>query len=160
MTKQIQKGFTLIELMIVVAIIGILAAIAIPQYGNYIARSQASEAISMMGGARTPIEESIHTNGAFPDDITDGGDFEVLGIKTVGTYTSGIVPTQSADAATPEAGVLVATIAASANARIASRDVSMERSNDGTWTCVTGETAADDVALEYLPASCTSDPSA
>jgi type IV pilus assembly protein PilA len=60
---KMQKGFTLIELMIVVAIIGILAAIAIPQYNNYIARSQFAEANNLLGGARTPIEERVSARG-------------------------------------------------------------------------------------------------
>lgn len=54
-----QKGFTLIELMIVVAIIGILAAIAIPQYQNYTARAQATEAVNLLGGLKAPVTEAI-----------------------------------------------------------------------------------------------------
>lgn len=57
-----QKGFTLIELMIVVAIIGILAAIAIPQYQNYTARAQATEAVNLLGGLKAPVTEAISYN--------------------------------------------------------------------------------------------------
>lgn len=82
--KRVQQGFTLIELMIVVAIIGILAAVAIPAYQDYIARSQASEAAVLLGGLKTPVAEYYLSNGAVPD-MSDLGN-----VQDEGKYVQGI----------------------------------------------------------------------
>src|SRR6187551_2588542 len=73
MIKATQKGFTLIELMIVVAIIGILAAIAIPAYQDYTTRAQVTEALNMAGAAKTGVAETYTSNGAWPANNTAAG---------------------------------------------------------------------------------------
>lgn len=73
MLKTVQKGFTLIELMIVVAIIGILAAIAIPAYQDYTIRAQVTEGLNLAGAAKAAIAETYAQTGAWPADNTAAG---------------------------------------------------------------------------------------
>jgi type IV pilus assembly protein PilA len=143
--KQLQKGFTLIELMIVVAIIGILAAVAIPAYQDYIARSQVGEAVNLLAGGKTPLAEFYADKGVWPLYATS-----VMG-NTTGKYTSAIA-ISFGDGATAQRLVLTATMkaAGSVNKAIAGGTVTLETNDGGKiWTCKVGTLNG-----KYVPGAC------
>ena len=164
--KTLQKGFTLIELMIVIAIIGILAAIAIPAYQNYTIRSQVTEGISMAAGWKTSISEYYAQNGAFPNGSTTAaagaaGKVSVSG-NSVGKYVSNI--------AVGANGVITITYGGTqASAKIPntaklSLVPGTDTNNDVIWVCGTATTPtgvtlggganATNIPASYLPTSC------
>jgi type IV pilus assembly protein PilA len=165
--KSVQKGFTLIELMIVIAIIGILAAIAIPAYQNYTIRAQVSEANSLVGGVETAFDECFANKG----DASAGkcGSLTDVGITSsiVGQYVSGVTMT---------AGVIKVTYGTAANAKIQTKNITFapyaSANGDISWVC-SGYTTANTVPTNltavnnsggvtagtitnksYLPSSC------
>ena len=146
--KSAQKGFTLIELMIVVAIIGILAAIAIPAYQDYTARAQVSEGLSLAAGLRTNIAEEFQTAGDFTN--LDAGTYDLE--AGAGTYVNTV--THDAD------GVITVTMhgdAPTANAiRGGSWTLSPVVDTDAAVDRITGWQCdvEGDLEVKYLPSSC------
>ena len=142
--KRIQSGFTLIELMIVVAIIGILAAIAIPQYQNYVARAQVSEALVLASGAKTAVAEYYNVNGEFPTTSGLAGIDAMSGkyVDTVEVGANGVI-TATFDGVAGTGGE-------DSHTKIAGKTVTLAPTGSGgsiTWVC--GGTVGI-----YLPSSC------
>ena len=172
MTKNLQKGFTLIELMIVVAIIGILAAIAIPAYQDYTIRSQVTEGLNLASAVKAGVAEAFANTGEWPADLPAAGGDDT-GVLPSGKYVDNI---DVAD------GTITITFGNDANAAIDQETLALQPmlsdNNDVVWLCgyftaagnttanltatagtTTSGDAATDTSVEpkYLPQSCRDD---
>mgnify|MGYP001546497730 FL=1 len=140
---KLQKGVTLIELMIVIAIIGILAAIAIPAYQDYIVRSKVSEGPNMSGASKLAVAETYDSTGAYPDDNPAAGLPSATSIT--GSYVTSITVVSNVidilynnsvgGNPTANGGTLTLTGSASAGSV--------------QWDC-----SSADISNKYLPANC------
>lgn len=142
-----QKAFTLIELLIVNAIIAVLATIAVPEYQNFIGRAQVAEAVVLLRATRAGIEEYILEAGSFPENEK----FATMNISRGGSHTKKL-NVVIADACST-AGVIQATLKyAGISPKVAGRTFVIERDIEGNWRCARG--GEDSLEDKFLPKSC------
>ena len=145
--KSMQKGFTLIELMIVVAIIAILAAIAIPAYQDYLVRTQVSEGAVLTDGAKTAVAEFYSNTGRMPANNESAGLATAASIS--GKYVNNVLVGST--------GIITATFGNQANTAITTSPENtfvlspVTQAGSIKWTC-----AGSKVKPKYLPTSCRS----
>jgi type IV pilus assembly protein PilA len=140
-----QQGFTLIELMIVVAIIGILAAIAIPAYQDYTIRAQVSEGLNLAGGAKAAVTEFFQDRGTMPASNTEAG-LEAA-VNIMGKYVSSV---------TVSAGVISVTYGVDAHQTITGDHLELTPDTTAAgsvqWVCASA--AGPEIENKHLPAAC------
>ena len=142
--KRVQQGFTLIELMIVVAIVGILAAIALPAYQDYTVRAKTSEGLARMAEAKTSVAEYFSANGTFPPSAASAGfNTAAAGFVASMNCNGGVCNTILLQFNNREPNLNNKTITLSA----------LAQNGQLVWKCKPGITGTA-VDTKYLPASC------
>jgi type IV pilus assembly protein PilA len=149
--KSMQKGFTLIELMIVVAIIAILAAIAIPAYQDYIVRSQVSEAATLASGAETAVAEYYQNKGTAPTTNAMAG---IAGAASIGgSYVASVtIGTGGIITSAMGAGGGGTGFGAKASSKVSGQTIIFSptfSTGSTAWACKAGT-----ITPKYLPSSC------
>ena len=137
---NMQKGFTLIELMIVVAIIAILAAIAIPAYQDYTIRAQVTEGLSLASGSKTAVAEYYQNRGSYPTDNS------LAGVSVASSIMGNFVR-----ATNVAAGTITVTYGYNANTKILASTVQLiptDRGGSTEWDCSSA------ILDRYLPTQC------
>lgn len=165
MLKQIDKkqgGFTLIELMIVIAIIGVLAAIALPAYQDYIVRAKLTGPMAMLAKGKTAVSAYVSSTGSYPDNIATFGLNSTRGRGEI-LYAVGVGPSPLTDGDTIYIGAGIYNSVWEGgepnDSEYSVFSLSGSTSADGTmrWDCIPGwvpGSGEDPVPVEYLPANC------
>ncbi|MGN6091958.1 MAG: pilin [Luteibacter jiangsuensis] len=153
--KNIQKGFTLIELMIVVAIIAILAAIAIPAYQDYTIRSQVSEGLSLADGAKTAVAEYYTNRGEMPAGSDNNQSVGLASAASIGGSYAQSVTVGANGLITVKYGPGTGDFGKKANSHINDKELALSPVTGAgsiSWACkAAGSNAIDS---KYLPSSC------
>ncbi|HAS6142283.1 pilin [Vibrio vulnificus] len=146
-TKK-QQGFTLIELMIVVAVIGVLAAIAMPQYQKYVAKSEVASVLATLTGTKTNVEAYTVENGLFPDGSSSDQTPSALGVPSMHLGTVAFT-SQDTDGGNVEF-TFSTTASAGVSSLVSGKNLTLSRTKvSGAWDC-----SSTDLDTELLPKTC------